>query len=332
MTAWLTLVLLTRFGARVVASLRDCTPAAYSYVGASGRRRRGDGRAPECSRRCWRGGDLGALDRLGRRSGSVSPARPLIRAPTAPLRPLSARAARRRRWREATPRTPSSTVSTPIRPSARSSARTPTWWSGKRRSPLPLTRHRGSRRSVTSTHRCTARSRSRVWRRASRTTPRRSPSPTTACLTGWESFLAESDGRPFILIGHSQGSAMLIRLDREPDRSQRVAPGTPGLGDHRRRKRPGTDRKARRRFLRERPGVHLDDRDRMCDRLLDVSLRATFDLGLRTPGTRRQPAIRPDHLELVSRCSARTRQRLAAARPRSTPSSSPRRSPSARST
>jgi hypothetical protein len=31
-------------------------------------------------------------------------------------------------------------------------------------------------------------------------------------LTGWESFLAESDGRPFILIGHSQGSAMLIRL------------------------------------------------------------------------------------------------------------------------
>jgi hypothetical protein len=31
-------------------------------------------------------------------------------------------------------------------------------------------------------------------------------------LTGWESFLAESDGMPFILIGHSQGSAMLIRL------------------------------------------------------------------------------------------------------------------------
>jgi hypothetical protein len=31
-------------------------------------------------------------------------------------------------------------------------------------------------------------------------------------LTGWQSFLAASDGRPFILIGHSQGAAMLIRL------------------------------------------------------------------------------------------------------------------------
>jgi hypothetical protein len=32
-------------------------------------------------------------------------------------------------------------------------------------------------------------------------------------LTGWESFLNDySDGRPFILIGHSQGAAMLIRL------------------------------------------------------------------------------------------------------------------------
>jgi hypothetical protein len=32
-------------------------------------------------------------------------------------------------------------------------------------------------------------------------------------LAGWESFLADySDGRPFILIGHSQGAAMLIRL------------------------------------------------------------------------------------------------------------------------
>jgi Protein of unknown function (DUF3089) len=31
-------------------------------------------------------------------------------------------------------------------------------------------------------------------------------------LTGWDSFLAESGGRPFILIGHSQGAAMLIRL------------------------------------------------------------------------------------------------------------------------
>jgi hypothetical protein len=32
-------------------------------------------------------------------------------------------------------------------------------------------------------------------------------------LTGWQSFLANySDGRPFILIGHSQGAAMLIRL------------------------------------------------------------------------------------------------------------------------
>jgi hypothetical protein len=32
-------------------------------------------------------------------------------------------------------------------------------------------------------------------------------------LSGWESFLADySDGRPFILIGHSQGAAMVIRL------------------------------------------------------------------------------------------------------------------------
>jgi Protein of unknown function (DUF3089) len=31
-------------------------------------------------------------------------------------------------------------------------------------------------------------------------------------LSGWESFLADSDGRPFVLIGHSQGAAMLIRL------------------------------------------------------------------------------------------------------------------------
>jgi hypothetical protein len=31
-------------------------------------------------------------------------------------------------------------------------------------------------------------------------------------LSGWQSFLADSDGRPFILIGHSQGAAMLIRL------------------------------------------------------------------------------------------------------------------------
>jgi hypothetical protein len=33
-------------------------------------------------------------------------------------------------------------------------------------------------------------------------------------LSGWKDFLAESDGRPFVLIGHSQGSAMLIDLIR----------------------------------------------------------------------------------------------------------------------
>jgi alpha-beta hydrolase superfamily lysophospholipase len=34
-------------------------------------------------------------------------------------------------------------------------------------------------------------------------------------LAGWRDFLARDDrGRPFVLLGHSQGAAMLIRFDR----------------------------------------------------------------------------------------------------------------------
>ncbi len=40
-------------------------------------------------------------------------------------------------------------------------------------------------------------------------------SPTGACSSGWQNYLRyENHGRPFILIGHSQGAAMVIRLIR----------------------------------------------------------------------------------------------------------------------
>ena len=80
----------------------------------------------------------------------------------------------------------------------------------------------------------------------SRSTP--STSPTTARSAAWKSYVKKyNDGRDFVLLGHSQGSFTLRKLDRRPDRRQQGASQAHALRDPARRqrqRRPGVRRQA----------------------------------------------------------------------------------------
>ena len=76
-------------------------------------------------------------------------------------------------------------------------------------------------------------------------------------LAGWRDYLAhDNHGRPFVLIGHSQGAAMLIRLIRSQIDANPAAAEAARVGDRPRRERPGAGRQDRRRQLPARPGLY----------------------------------------------------------------------------
>ena len=97
-------------------------------------------------------------------------------------------------------------------------------------------------------------------------------SPTVTCSPrGAITSRARNGGRPFVLIGHSQGSLMLQQLiTREIETSPAVA-APDEARDHPRLQRAGPARQARRRHFQEDAAVQRSGRDRLRDGLEQLS-------------------------------------------------------------
>ena len=113
-------------------------------------------------------------------------------------------------------------------------------------------------------------------------------------LPAWQWFLAHSDGKPIILVGDSQGSAVLIhlisaQLDHEPSVLRRLVVVILVGGNLQvpARKTVGAT-------FTDGPVVHRRYPDGVRDRLLVLPVAAAARLGVRQAGPGHEPAVRPD--------------------------------------
>ena len=158
--------------------------------------------------------------------------------------------------------------------------------SGRRRS----SRRHGSRSSAPSGLRCTARSR---WRALGHAGTAALAIAYTSLLSAWKDYLAhDNDGRPIIFIGHSQGSAMLIKLLQtqvDPSPSLRTQDGVRHLP---RGKRAGPSGPSRRWHLPQHPGLQRTAaQTALRHRLLVFRVTPAGQLPLRPGGARGEPAL-----------------------------------------
>ena len=92
-----------------------------------------------------------------------------------------------------------------------------------------------------------------------------------SALSGWHHYLKNyNHGRPFVLIGHSQGSFTLRRLISDEIDTQPRASKAADLGDPARRQRPGEEERQARGRLQEHPPLHDGDPAPLRRRLLDL--------------------------------------------------------------
>ena len=126
-------------------------------------------------------------------------------------------------------------------------------------------------------------------------------------VEAWREYLAEHNrGRPFVLIGHSQGTRMLRRLLRDEIDPRPELRAAPRLRAAAGRERQRARRAARRRRLPERPRLHRRRAARLRHRLVDVQRDAALELPLRPRPGRGHERLRLPRRARTTRSCART--------------------------